>query len=127
LQDAPEGRLSAAFFVPGNASASLLAGLAGLAFVLVALDHVFPAVPALHREAETGATDGDVGPTVDALRLQELGDADVAGDPAPAAVGLPAQQLEAGAGEAVAERPALAHHGLGAAIAVEVAHFVDAG
>ena len=125
-----KGRLSGLFhvWIRGFAMVTTSRGLQDLPSYSWRWTDVFLAVPALHREAEARARRWRC-----PASRRRRGSSRNSGMPmspvihAPAAVGLPAEQLEAATGAAVAEGPALADHGLRTAIAVEVAHLVDAG
>src|SRR4029453_14738628 len=99
--------------------------LAGLPLVLMALQDISLAVPALDREAEAGAADLAVGPPAGALGGEEADDAGAAGQELPPPVPLLGDQPVALAGVAVAVGPALDQHRRGRAVAIHLPNRLD--
>jgi hypothetical protein len=91
----------------------------------MSLQHIFAAVPALNRKAETRSADLDVRPAASPLGVQEVGDAGTAADKLPTAIGLFADQAVAGTCISVAIGTAFGDDRLRAAVTIEVAHFLN--
>src|SRR5258706_7183800 len=97
----------------------------GFSLILMPLQYIFLAVPALNRKAETRSTDLNVGPAANSLGGQKTEDAGTVGDELPTAVSLFADEAVADAGIAMARGAAFGDDRLGAAIPIDVAHFLD--
>ena len=98
---------------------------AGLSLILMPLQHIFLAVPALNRKAESRSTDLNVRPAANSLGGQKTEDAGAVSDELPTAVSLFADKAVADAGISMAKSAAFGDDCLWSTVTIDVAHFLD--
>src|SRR6185503_3324416 len=98
---------------------------AGLSLILMPLQHIFLAVPALDRKAEARSADLNVRPAADSLGSEESKNPRAFGNGLPTAVSLFAEEAIAGASVSVARGAALGEDNFGEAVTIDVAHVLD--
>src|SRR5688572_10109538 len=98
---------------------------AAFSFVFMAVEHIFPAVPPHHREAEAGTSDLDIRPIRSAASGKEFRDPLPLVNKHPLAIAAPADQRITRARHAKAIRTPFGDDRLGPPVAVEIFHLLD--